>query len=107
MRKKVLLVDDSPTVLQLERAFLGEASYELLSAGNGGDAIAAEQIVTPGFAIGPVRYPSQPLLYADLPVFEAWGWKSRPAILLGMDLLGRLDRLVIDYSRPRVWVAPA
>jgi DNA-binding response OmpR family regulator len=57
MRKKVLLVDDSPTVLQLERAFLGEGTYELLSAGNGGDAIAAATAHRPDLILLDIMMP--------------------------------------------------
>jgi CheY-like chemotaxis protein len=39
MRKKILLVDDSPTVLLMERILLEGGPYEILSATNGEDAL--------------------------------------------------------------------
>jgi len=39
MRKKLLLVDDSPTVLLMERLLLQDEPYELLTAANGVQAV--------------------------------------------------------------------
>jgi CheY-like chemotaxis protein len=38
-RKKILLVDDSPTVLMMERILLQDGPYEILSATNGEEAL--------------------------------------------------------------------
>ena len=40
-QKKILLVDDSPTVLLMERLLLQNESYALLSASNGMEAVEA------------------------------------------------------------------
>ena len=32
-------------------------------------------------------------------IFEHWGMVDEPALLIGMDILGLLDTLVIDYRR--------
>jgi DNA-binding response OmpR family regulator len=39
MKKKILLVDDSPTVLLMERLLLQDGPYELLTASNGVEAV--------------------------------------------------------------------
>ena len=39
------------------------------------------------------------VIFADAPVFRTWGLADEPALLIGMDLLGTLSRLVIDYRR--------
>lgn len=39
-RKKILLVDDSPTALMVERLLLGGRSYDLLTARDGQEAVA-------------------------------------------------------------------
>jgi CheY-like chemotaxis protein len=38
-RKKILLVDDSQTVLMMERMILGKAAYEIVVAGDGIEAV--------------------------------------------------------------------
>jgi hypothetical protein len=37
--------------------------------------------------------------FADLYIFRQWKFVSEPAILIGMDALGVLDTLVIDYHQ--------
>lgn len=41
MTKKILLVDDSTTMLLMERMVLGKGGYHLLSANNGEEAVQA------------------------------------------------------------------
>jgi predicted aspartyl protease len=48
----------------------------------------------------------QPVLVADLPVFEAFGVRDRPAIILGMDWLDR-TRMVVDFPARKVWFVAA
>ncbi len=42
------------------------------------------------------------VIFADFHVFKLWGLDQEPAMLIGMDMLGVLDRLVIDYRRNEV-----
>jgi hypothetical protein len=39
------------------------------------------------------------IMFSDLHILELWGLNSRPALIIGMDVLGSLDTLVIDYRR--------
>ena len=40
----------------------------------------------------------------DLHIFQHWKMTREPALLIGMDVLGRLDTLVIDYKRRELQV---
>ncbi len=42
------------------------------------------------------------VIFADFHVFKLWGLDQEPALLIGMDMLGVLERLVIDYRRNEV-----
>ncbi len=42
---------------------------------------------------------------ADLPVFETFGLRDQPAMILGLDRLQGL-KLVVDYPRRRIWFDP-
>lgn len=86
------------------RLATGQAAAAVVR-GAGGQGLAALQLDSPPLAIGAARLPAQALLYADLPVFAAWGWGRRPAMLLGMDLLSGLSSLAVDYRRRGVAVA--
>ena len=39
-----------------------------------------------------------PLVIADFLVFDAWGLRQRPALLIGMNLLRQFGRVSIDYG---------
>jgi hypothetical protein len=40
--------------------------------------------------------------YADVHAFQEFGLQSRPAMLLGMDLLRHFDRVAVDFKARRV-----
>jgi hypothetical protein len=39
---------------------------------------------------------------ADAPVFKLWGLGSTPAMLVGMDVLSRVETLIVDYRRREI-----
>ncbi len=46
-----------------------------------------------------MRLRQLPVTFADLHVFELWGLTEEPALVVGMDVLGTLERFIIDYRR--------
>jgi len=52
--------------------------------------------------IGDLTLTNLEVIFADFHVFKLWGLDQEPAMLIGMDMLGVLDRLVIDYRRNEV-----
>jgi predicted aspartyl protease len=44
--------------------------------------------------------------FGDYAVFGLWGLENKPAMLLGMDVLGSLRQLTIDYSRHELQILP-
>lgn len=53
----------------------------------------------PRIAIGSTQLVDLPVTFGDLHVFELWGLTGEPALVIGMDVLGRLERFVVDYRR--------
>lgn len=53
----------------------------------------------PTISIGAARLHRLPVTFADLHVFELWGLAGEPALVVGMDVLGTLERFVVDYRR--------
>jgi predicted aspartyl protease len=53
-------------------------------------------------AIGDMKLSNLEVIFADFHVFKLWGLDQEPAMLIGMDMLGVLERLVIDYRRNEV-----
>jgi len=46
------------------------------------------------------------ITFGDMRIFEHWNMVNEPAIVIGMDILGLLDTLVIDYQRMEMHVRP-
>jgi predicted aspartyl protease len=53
-------------------------------------------------SIGDMKLSNLEVIFADFHVFKLWGLDQEPALLIGMDMLGVLERLVIDYRRNEV-----
>ncbi len=63
--------------------------------------------LAPTLILGPAAIEHLPIVYSDVPIFREWHLESRPAVILGMDVLGAMDSLVLDYPRARVYILPA
>ncbi len=58
-----------------------------------------ELIATPPIQLGLVQIRDYGVTFADVYIFKRWKLTSEPAIMIGMDALGTLDTLIIDYRR--------
>lgn len=61
---------------------------------------------SPAIGMGPVVIEGLGIVYSDVPIFKIWHLDSRPALIIGMNVLGSVDALVLDYPRARVYVRP-
>jgi predicted aspartyl protease len=61
-----------------------------------GDYIAAPDI---DFAPGNLTVKGAHITFGDMYLFQHWKMTDKPALTVGMDLLGSFDTLVIDYNR--------
>jgi hypothetical protein len=46
------------------------------------------------------------VMFSDLHIFDQWELRSKPALLVGMDVLGVIDTLIIDYKRGELQIKP-
>ena len=60
----------------------------------------------PRILIGGMKLNHVGVTFGDLHVFDVWGFKEVPALLIGMDVLGVLDSMVIDYGRKQIQLRP-
>jgi predicted aspartyl protease len=61
---------------------------------------------SPTIFLGPAAIRGLAIVYSDIPIFGIWHLNSRPAVIIGMNVLGSVDALVLDYSRARVYMRP-
>jgi predicted aspartyl protease len=53
----------------------------------------------PSIVAGEMIVRNAEINFGDMHIFDHWRLTNRPALLLGMDVLGTLDTLIIDYRR--------
>jgi predicted aspartyl protease len=63
------------------------------------DVQAAERLTTPPISLGGATVRNGRITFGDMYIFQHWQLDREPALLIGMDVLGLLDVLVIDYRR--------
>lgn len=79
-----------------------EGSSELTGATL--DAQRGDRMVLPPMRIGPLRISPAEVTVGDFYIFQHWGMTQTPTVLLGMDVLGLVDTLIIDYARGELQV---
>lgn len=61
---------------------------------------------SPTIYLGPAAIRGLEIVYSDIPIFKIWHLDSQPALIIGMNVLGSVDALVLDYPRARVYMRP-
>lgn len=70
------------------------------------DLQSGEYVRAPSLTLGDIQINQIAVTFGDLHVFEVWGYQNEPAIVVGMDVLGTLRTLVIDYKRKELQLLP-
>jgi predicted aspartyl protease len=65
-----------------------------------------ERRPVPVVRVGNLQSPAPSFIFGDFHVFKLWRLEADPAIVMGMDMMGSLDQLVIDYQRCEIEVRP-
>jgi predicted aspartyl protease len=68
------------------------------------DVASGELSLAPPIKLGPVVISGTTVVYGDFHIFKVWQLDSRPAALIGMDVLGTVGAIVLDYSRREVYL---
>jgi predicted aspartyl protease len=63
------------------------------------DVQKAAPVRIPRFVAGDMVVRNAEIIFSDVYIFDHWQVRDQPAMLIGMDLLGLLDTLIIDYRR--------
>jgi len=57
-------------------------------------------------SIGDISIRGAHVTFGDMHIFELWKLGDEPALVIGMDVLGLIDTLVIDYRRRELHIRP-
>jgi predicted aspartyl protease len=64
------------------------------------------RIRVPNIVAGELIVRDAGIMFSDLNIFDQWQLRSTPALLVGMDVLGVIDTLIIDYRRSELQIKP-
>jgi hypothetical protein len=66
-----------------------------------------EMEIVPTINLGSVKISGVTVVFGDFHIFEVWGLQTRPAIIIGMDVLGTVNSLGIDFRRSELYLESA
>jgi predicted aspartyl protease len=78
--------------------------YDTTIIGVVGPNLPARLVGLAAMTMGDLRVRRLNAAHLDAPIFKVWGLDTTPAVLVGMDVLGQAEELVIDYAAPALWV---
>jgi predicted aspartyl protease len=69
------------------------------------DAVSSGELeLAPPIVLGAASVSQVSVVYGDFHIFKVWGLDERPAVLIGMDVLGTVGALVIDFRRREMYL---
>ena len=71
-----------------------------------GATLGVEVAVVRNVTMGRAQFSSMAVAFADAPPFERFGMRDKPALLLGMDVLRKFDRVAIDFGTRKIYFTP-
>lgn len=67
-------------------------------------AVPGSVFVAPTISLGDMDITNLSVTFGDFEAFRIWQLEDTPALLLGMDVLGTVDGIKIDYRRQRIYI---
>jgi len=67
-----------------------------------GEVFQGESLFLPFLRLGGLHLGNVPITYADMHVFDIWGLKDSPALVIGMDLLTQFEQVSLDFGHSNV-----
>jgi hypothetical protein len=67
-------------------------------------AVPGETQVAPTISIEHLRITDVTLTYGDFHIFEVWQMRHTPALIIGMDILGTVGGITIDFKHQYVYI---
>lgn len=87
----------------LRQAAAGESTTDEI-IGATMEVQTGERYLVPSIRLGDIIIRTPHITFGDMRIFEHWKLFDEPAILLGMDAIGTLDVLIIDYKRDELQI---
>ncbi len=75
------------------------APISVMLYGATGQQVRGEVAEVPRLRIGMISFTDFPMAFADLHTFTLWDMQDRPALMMGMDLLGLFSAVIVDFRQ--------
>jgi hypothetical protein len=89
----------------MERRWREEGTRDAIT-GATGDTQYGEGRAIPSIEFGGLTVQNAHITFGDMHIFSHWDASDEPTILIGMDVIGLVDTLVIDYHRQEIHIKP-
>jgi predicted aspartyl protease len=86
---------------------VGNSAEQTEVLGATAHAVPGRTLVVPSIEVGGMTVKRMRVTFGDFDVFALWSMDDGPALLLGMDVLGTSDALMVDYRRRELLILPA
>lgn len=72
--------------------------------GSTSEIVHGEMLVAPAIRLGDIQIADVELVYGDFHIFDVWNMNHTPAFIIGMDILGSVRALSIDFQSQNVYL---
>jgi len=70
------------------------------------DVQSGDNVPAPDIDFGDMQVKGAHITFGDMYLFQHWHLTNEPTLMLGMDLLGSFDAMIIDYNRHELQIRP-
>lgn len=90
----------------LERRLRSQEGTKDIITGATGDTQTGQGLAIRQITLGGLEIRDAHVTFGDMHIFSHWNASDEPTVLIGMDVLGLVDTLVIDYLRQELHIKP-
>jgi predicted aspartyl protease len=65
---------------------------------------AGQSAIGPSIRMGAATISGTEIVYGDFHIFKVWEMEKRPGALIGMDVIGTVEAMVLDYRKQEIWL---
>ena len=89
-------------ILKARAGDRGFTPLQIVLYGATGQQARGEVVQVPTLSVGALHFTDFNMSFADLHTFSLWGMQDRPAMMMGMDLLGLFAAVTVDFRQNAV-----
>ncbi len=72
--------------------------------GSTSEIVPGQLVTAPTISLGKIRISNVEMVYGDFHIFDVWNMRNHPALIIGMDILGSVHALAIDFQEQEIYI---